>query len=319
MGIYKYFEIDHGYWLPFTVIIVLQPYFGATFRKALDRTVGTVLGGLAGGLLLRLPAGLHLKEIMLFGSAVAMVYFFRLRYTVSSFFITLNLVLLFSVSQDLNKSILLIRLASTIGGAIIAVSAGFILLPTWDRNWLPRLLSQSLRSNYEYFIRSFYLQNEQAAPWTRYKRLAEISNSNAFDSFNRFMSEPRASKRAYTIYYSIITHNVRITRELTNIHIEEGGKDQENTTDIRLTDVLTLVKECDALFLEATYLSQEMYLLKKPIPVIGHDPIGLKVNAQQIHYLQKLKGELVSLITSLKSLAIVARAEIAQTSYLPAS
>jgi uncharacterized membrane protein YccC len=310
MSIYKFYGINHGYWLPFTVIIVLQPYFGATFRKALDRTVGTVLGGLAGGLLLRLPAGLHLKEIMLFTSAVAMVYFFRLRYTVSSFFITLNLVLLFSVYQDLDNSIILIRLASTIAGAVIAVSAGFILLPTWDRNWLPRLLVQSLHSNYEYFVRTAYDSDSSNAPWTRFKRQAEISNSNAFDSFNRFMSEPTSSKKAYALYYSIITHNVRITRELTNIQLEEESKDVPESTDPPTTETLKLTEECETLFLKAIQLSAELFPLTKQLSLNRHADTPLFMNTQQLHYMHKMKGELIALITGLKTLTGVPQEQI---------
>ncbi len=35
--IFKWFHINHGYWLPFSVMIVIQPYFGATFKRAIDR------------------------------------------------------------------------------------------------------------------------------------------------------------------------------------------------------------------------------------------------------------------------------------------
>ena len=224
--IYKWYGVDHGFWIPFTAMIVTQPYFGATIKKAFDRVIGTVLGGLAGGLILRFPTelGIHLKELMLFLSFLFMVYFIKKNYAASAFFITFSLVLLFNIEESYHEGLLLIRMASTIGGAALAIIAGFAVLPSWDAKWLPIHLGNAIAGNYKYFIETFYTPQ---ANWTRNKRSAESKNSNAFDSFNRFMQEPSLKKKAYGLYYHIITHNVRITRELNNIHLE-----QESRTDV---------------------------------------------------------------------------------------
>ena len=58
--------------------------------------------------------------------------------------------------------------------------------------------------------------------WTRYKRSVESKNSNVFDSFNRYMEEP--GKEKSEVYYDLITCNVRITRDLNNIHLEQDEK-----------------------------------------------------------------------------------------------
>lgn len=223
MFFYKWYHIDHGYWLPFTVIIVSQPYFGATFKKAIDRVLGTVLGGLAGGLFLSLPTGLYVTEIMLFVSFIMMVYFIRKRYSVAVFFITLSLVLLFDVEDALNPMLIIIRASVTVGGAILAIIAGFALLPHWDKKWLPVNLAEAIAKNYSYFIQTAF-SSKPGANWTKHKRIAESANSNAFDSFNRYMEEPGFRKKPYSVYFHIITHNVRITRELNNINIEQDAK-----------------------------------------------------------------------------------------------
>ncbi|RYZ48833.1 MAG: hypothetical protein EOP49_17645 [Sphingobacteriales bacterium] len=164
--IYKWFKIDHGYWLPFTVIIVLQPYFGATFKKAIDRVAGTVAGGLVGGLLIRVPTGLYVKEFMLFVCFVLMVYYIRKRYSVAAFFITVSLVLLFDVEETINPWLILIRALSTVAGAAIAIVAGFALLPHWDRKYLPRNIFQAIQCNYQYFLFTFY-SDKKPLSWTR--------------------------------------------------------------------------------------------------------------------------------------------------------
>lgn len=216
----KWFKIDHGYWLPFSVMIIIQPYFGATFKRAMERIAGTLLGGLAGSILLHLPAGLHIKEGILFLTFILMVYYIRKRYAIAAFIITLNLVLLFNLQSAYNDMLMFSRAFCTIGGALFAVISGFVL-PTWDKNLLPSHLADAIKANYDYFIATFF-SHAPITNWTKYKRIVESKNSNVFDSFNRYMQEP--GKEKSELYYDLITYNVRITRSLNNIHLEQEEK-----------------------------------------------------------------------------------------------
>lgn len=219
--VFKWFHIDHGYWLPFSVMIVIQPYFGATFRRAIDRVVGTLLGGLVGGLLLYIPTGLHVKEAVLFLTFILMVYYVRKQYAIAVFVVTLNLVLLFNIDSSYNNTLMITRALCTIGGSGLAVLSGFLLLPTWDSKWLPRHLAAAIQCNYDYFVATFFARGRNEN-WIKNKRNVESKNSNVFDSFKRYMEDPGKEKSA--IYYDIITNNVRITRNLNNIHLEQDEK-----------------------------------------------------------------------------------------------
>jgi len=230
MFVYKWFNIDHGYWLPFSAIIVIQPYFGATFKKAIDRIAGTLLGGLTGGLLLRIHTGLHIKEVILFLTFILMVYYLRKNYAITAFIITINLVLLFNIEATIDSQLIITRALCTIGGAGLAVIAGFALLPTWDKKWLPKHLTEAISCNYQYFLSTFF-SGKINVNWTRNKRSAESKNSNVFDSFNRYQQEPTGQNRA-PLYYELITHNVRITRDLNNIHLEQEQSKVFSTTSI---------------------------------------------------------------------------------------
>ncbi len=301
VGISRWFHINHGYWLPFTVIIVMQPYFVATIRKAIDRLIGTVAGGIAGGLLLLLPAHLHLKEAMLFCSAILMIHFFKAQYRVSAFFITLNLVVLFSVSQELDKQIILLRAGLTLLGAVIGVTAGFLLLPAWDRKWLPRLLAGALARNWAYFAATF--SERTALTWTRFKRVAEVANSNAFDSFNRAVQEPGGLRRDYAAYYQLIMHSVRITRELNNFHLEIDSSRYEETAAPADAADRELVEACAKLFEEALQLAKPFS--RKPLR--GDETFKIadalpRLNAAQKLYLSRLHNELRLLLQNLRTL-----------------
>ncbi len=301
VGISRWFHINHGYWLPFTVIIVMQPYFVATIRKAIDRLIGTVAGGIAGGLLLLLPAHLHLKEAMLFCSAILMIHFFKAQYRVSAFFITLNLVVLFSVSQELDKQIILLRAGLTLLGAIIGVTAGFLLLPAWDRKWLPRLLAGALARNWAYFSATF--SERTALTWTRFKRVAEVANSNAFDSFNRAVQEPGGLRRDYAAYYQLIMHSVRITRELNNFHLEIDSDRYDETAATADAADRELAEACAKLFEEALQLAKPFS--RKPLREDENFEIAdalPRLNAAQKLYLSRLHTELKLLLQNLQTL-----------------
>ena len=41
-----------GYWLPFTMVVVLQPDYGSTRQRAAQRVLGTLAGSLAASVLL---------------------------------------------------------------------------------------------------------------------------------------------------------------------------------------------------------------------------------------------------------------------------
>lgn len=295
----KWFHINHGYWLPFSLMIVIQPYFGATLAKARDRVLGTVLGGVAGGLLSLVPTGLHLKEAMLFLTFILMVYYVRRNYSIAAFIVTLNLVLLFNIDHSYDPQLLLVRAVCTIGGSLLAVVAGFVLLPSWDKTWLPTHLAEAIKSNYDYFKASFFPAGKNIT-WARNKRNAESKNSNVFDSFNRYMEEPGSEKT--TAYYDLITCNVRITRDLNTIHLEEEEKrSRETTPDVAQQ---RRIDECLELFEAILPLLQQLDpTLKTEIIKPGEKVTpSFRLNDAQMVSLEKLRIELITLKEDLHTL-----------------
>ena len=293
----RWFHINHGYWLPFSLMIVIQPYFGATLTKAIQRVAGTLLGGLAGSLFLFLPAGLHLKEAMLFITFLLMVYFARKNYGIAAFVITLNVVLLFNIDQSFNAMLLIARAACTLGGSLLAVVSGFALLPAWDKKWLPNYLTSAIKGNYAYFIATFF---EQQHNWIRSKRSAETANSNAFDSFNRYMQEP--GKEKTDVYYDIITSNVRITRDLNTINIEQDEKAGKLTQPG--PELSKKLLECLAIYHQLLPLLQK---IDADFTMQLNDPEQLPapffaLNETQLVSLEKLRIELLAMLEDMKGI-----------------
>ena len=52
VALYKGFQIPSGYWIAFSIVVVLQPDYGSTRQKAVERIGGTFAGILLGSALL---------------------------------------------------------------------------------------------------------------------------------------------------------------------------------------------------------------------------------------------------------------------------
>lgn len=246
----------HGYWIPFTAIIVSQPYFGATLKKGLERSAGTIAGIIVGSGFLLLPFPALARFVLVFFSSIFLIYFLKRQYSVATFFITLMLIGLLSIDPHFDAGLMKTRIFCTLIGTALAISAGFLLLPSWDKDQLPKLLAQAISANFSYFQSTFY-RSEENIPWTKLKRTAESRNSNAFDSFTRFMQEPvMRRKKGYANYYYLLTHNVRVTRELNNFHSEtELG---EEKIPIREKEKFyQMLYQCDDLFRENIQLMKK--------------------------------------------------------------
>lgn len=248
---------NHGYWISFTTIIVAQPYFGATLKKGLQRSLGTISGIVVGTAFLQIPFPVASKVILVFVSSVFLVYYLRKNYAVAAFFITLMLVGILSLEPGVDKTftnLMLLRLSGTLIGSAIAIAAGFLLLPTWDKDMFPKYRYDAFEANYRYFVNTFY--SDVHDPWLKHKRLAETLNANAFDSLSRYVKEPgRKGDPENEQFFYWMTHNVRITRELNNFN-SEAEMDDAPVLIAEKEKYMQLLSVCDELFRE---IGKKMY------------------------------------------------------------
>ncbi len=186
--------------------------------------------------------------------------------------------------------LLVTRALCTIGGAGLAVVSGFALLPTWDRKWLPGHMAAAVASNYTYFMSTFYAA-ERNPNWVKNKRTVESKNSNVFNSFKRYMDDP--GKEKTELYYDLITNNVRITRNLNNIHSEQDEK--RMTTETVATPMQqSRIDECHEWFVKIVDVLKRLdpeTVIKAEMPASGFvSPFAL--NDAQMISLEKLIIEL---------------------------
>ena len=120
--IYKFFDIDHGHWIALTMMIVIQPYFGATRKKGIERIVGTVGGIILGGVIMLLPLPHTIFVGLLVIVSFFVAYFLRNNYKVGVFFTTIMMVVLMQLSEQGSWELIGWRILSTLIGALLALS-----------------------------------------------------------------------------------------------------------------------------------------------------------------------------------------------------
>lgn len=141
--------LERGYWVTLTVLIVLQPYTGATVQRAMERALGTMLGGIiAAGIAVGVhdPRGILALVFVLAAVSVAVFPINAVLYLV---FLTPTFVLLAEVSTG-EWHLAGVRVADTFLGGLLALVGAALLWPTPERDRLPAEVAAVLRADRDY-------------------------------------------------------------------------------------------------------------------------------------------------------------------------
>jgi uncharacterized membrane protein YccC len=217
--LFKFFNIDHGYWIPLTMMIVIQPYYGATLKRGLERMVGTVAGIVLGGIIMLLPLPREVHIGILIVDSFCVAYFLRNNYKVGVFFVTIMMVLLMQISQQGTWQLIGWRIVSTVLGALLALAAGYAFWPSWEKKRFPALLVNALTENKSYLLQVIRYAEKKlpaAESWHRNRRLAEGANNAVFVSVQRMLQEPEHARTQVDRNLIWVSSSIRITREITS-------------------------------------------------------------------------------------------------------
>jgi uncharacterized membrane protein YccC len=130
--------LQRSYWVPLTVALVLKPDYGSVFARALQRGIGTIVGAVAGAVLLALFHGTWL--LIPFTILAALLPYGRARnYGLMATFLTPLVVVLIDLLTPLGWRLAEERLVDTLIGCAIALVIGFA---PWPMSWYAHLPSQ---------------------------------------------------------------------------------------------------------------------------------------------------------------------------------
>lgn len=216
-------KLSHGYWLPFTILVVLQPDFGATRERAFKRVIGTIIGGTIASSLL----WLHLPLAVIYSCVAVTIfvfgYFLRKNYAIAVTFITLMVVLMTEAHQIVTLAFTLERMGSTLAGGALALGAAWLFWPTWERRRFPAIFSKALSANRSYLeliLRHLRDGIPEDAQLANAHQHAEAANSEAFSSLQRMLGDPKSRQDGLQQSAALANANQRIINALSAIALQ---------------------------------------------------------------------------------------------------
>ena len=245
-------KLPHGIWLPMTTFIVLQPEFGSTLTRALQRTAGTIAGAALAGIALATLHGTPALTLLL--TALMFVAFFvhRRQYGLGVTFLTPLIVLLITTTVGDQWIDTLDRVTDTLAGAMVAIGSSYLLWPQWERERLPALLARAIRATCEYMVRVLeaLTRSEGERPGAL-RRRAEIAIGNAEAGFQRLLTEPPRHRGNVSRAFAILTYTRRLERHLIALAAQIGTVQLPGSEISSLSGLLETVQEEIALAITA--------------------------------------------------------------------
>jgi uncharacterized membrane protein YccC len=241
--------LQRSYWVPLTVAIVLKPDFGSVFARALQRGIGTVVGAVAGAVLLVLVHGMWL--LIPFAILAALLPYGRSRnYGLLSTFLTPLVVVLIDLLAPAGWQLAEDRLIDTLIGCAIALLVGFAPWPMVWYSHLPRQYAQTVRDMGRYLEEVLGGQGPGAAAGVssraRLRRPTYRALADLRAEFQRTMSEPPSISRRAAAWWPAVIGLEQVMDAITSAGLaasQDGGQAASPDGVRRLGDALRVIEE----------------------------------------------------------------------------
>ena len=200
--------LQRSYWVPLTVAIVLKPDYGSVFARALQRGIGTVVGAVAGAVLLVLVHGTWL--LIPFAVLAALLPYGRSRnYGLLATFLTPLVVVLIDLLTPAGWRLAEDRLIDTLIGCAIVLLIGYA---PWPMSWyahLPQQYAQTVLDVRRYMEEALGAPTPArcggvAAARSRMRRSTYRALADLRTEFQRTMSEPPSISRRATAWWPAV-------------------------------------------------------------------------------------------------------------------
>jgi uncharacterized membrane protein YccC len=222
-----YMPYDH--WLTMTIVATMQPFFALTMARAVERVVGTILGGIVAagvGLLCTTPLSIG---VAMFPLAVIALSVRAINFGLYMMALTPLVVLLVETSEPDTAEwrIALARAALTALGGVLAVGASFVLWPSREPERLVAGTREAIAAHGRYAEAELgsLLDESQAAAVEPARREAGVASNALEASINRTLVE---RGRARDLLEAVLVIDAALRRcagRLSAMQLDPGLRD----------------------------------------------------------------------------------------------
>lgn len=204
------FQVQNGYWILLTIIVIMRPNYGLTKQRSKHRIIGTVIGAAIAAIIVMLTQNTIVYGSLAVVSLVLAFSFIQKNYKTSAIFITLNIVFVYALLQPDAFTVIQYRVLDTISGALLALIANFFILPSWESMSVNNFIKSSIDANCKYLSEiDKYYHNKASLP-SSYKlsrKQAFISLGNLNAAFQRMAQDPPAKQKNISDLFEIVAIN----------------------------------------------------------------------------------------------------------------
>ncbi|AWB23406.1 FUSC family protein [Methylobacterium currus] len=188
------------HWLTITVVLTMQPFYAATWQRALERIGGTVLGGVIGAVLAFYATSPPILAAMMVPLSVLGFAARGVSYGTFIACLTPLVVVLVELVEPGHSSweIVGMRALFTVLGGAVAVLAGLLLWPLWEPGRVRDALRTALQTHARYAeaVVAERLGEGPSAAAEAAARAAGLASNNLEAALSRALQEPRQRGRS---------------------------------------------------------------------------------------------------------------------------
>jgi uncharacterized membrane protein YccC len=293
-------NVQHGFWLAMTSIIVLQPYGSGTLRKSAQRVGGTIAGGVLAALL---AAAVHTEAgvvAVITVTSVLTLATYAVDYAWYCFFLTPTFVLM-SLPHLRDWHFAEVRMGTTVLGALVSVLAMRVLWPEHEQIELGRLLGRGADAAATYVRAMVQFWSADAAErvaaerevLAAARRRCGLTINDAEETLDRLMLEPRVGRASrWEEALTFVTYLRRLTRVVTTLAVVGAGDFSETE---RMEAVAERLNGLSSALLEGAALRQvESGAAVAALDGEGVSELQMQRMERQVGVLERTTAELMA-------------------------
>jgi len=216
---------DH--WLTIAIVMTMQPYFALTYARAIERVLGTMLGGVVAALVGLVCTTNLAIAAALFPLSVAALALRRVSFALYMALLTPLIVLLVEVGEPNTSEwvVAAARAGLTAVGGVMAVGACLLLWPSRERERVAQEARGAIAAHAHYAEAVFahLLDDTPAVTVEAARREAGLATNNLEAAINRALNEPGGAGQAQLEAVLVIDAALRrLVGRLTAMQLNPG-------------------------------------------------------------------------------------------------